>query len=308
VGWTEYYEALASELDAVLLRRTAELQEKIAFHTVPLYFFRGKAERGDQPPSGSGVLLRLQDRHFILTAGHCVRISLGGEIAVGITDRLHTFIPRLDRCAYVENGEGDYGFWEVPPANASTIASKSRVFLSHRSIEILTSRELRNANDWLVLGGYPGILASINREEGPTARLLAYSTVISGVDPAPTSTIEPPPSSENEVDLWVPAAGNIDTVGSRGAVDVPALGGASGGGCWRSGVRPSPERWEPAKMKLVGVHTGSCKPVRSTDGTNHAFAREGLIANHLRLIAREYEDLRPFLYDRWPQLRTTEDP
>lgn len=295
--------ALRLEKDAVLLRESAKLQERLSFHMVPLYFFRDNAERGNLLSTGSGVLLRLKDRYFILSAGHCVRDAQYGDTAIGIRTSKHRFAPTFVGFSYRKDASNDYGFWEVSRLDAGIIRAGSRVFLSEHSIEVLTSEELRLKNDWMVLSGYPGAITVGDPQEAPSARLLAYSTIISGLDPAPTSRLYPPPTSDYEIDLWVPAVGNIDSLAEEPTrVDVPVLRGASGGGCWRSGVWESPETWTPNKLRLVGVHSGSCDRIEVEDGTEHVFAREYLIANHLRLIAQEDSDMHDFVCERWPQL------
>jgi hypothetical protein len=74
--------------------------------------------------------------------------------------------------------------------------------------------------------------------------------------------------------------------------------GMSGGGCWKANVRPRPTSWSLSSVKLAGIHIGSRDPRRRNNG----FSRKVLIGHHLKLIAKDYEDLASTINERWPQL------
>lgn len=291
-------------LDEILLREAAALQQKIGFHTVPLFFFNGNAAVGNVPTVGSGVLLKLCDHYFIVTAGHCVQDAGSpgrDEIVVGIRTSQHRFSPRLDRRGYIKTNERDIGFFEVPPSDAQIIEANGKVFLSHTSLVLKTSGELHQINDWMVLAGYPRSIIEGRVETQPGVRLLAYSTTIENTGDAPATRMRPPPG-EDVVDLWVPSDGNIATFPvAGGTANVPLLRGASGGGCWLANIRTQSTHWKPQSIQLVGIHTGSCDTVE-IDGAQHVFAREALIAQHIRLIVSEYDDVHSFALREWPDI------
>lgn len=298
---------LREEQDATLIRRAGELQSKLALHTVPVAFLKGRAEAGNVSEAGTGLLLRLVDRYFILTAGHCVKgWQSADHLAVHVTARRGRFTPCVVNSGFrygpAQDGD-DYGFWELAAFDASTIQANARTFLSEASVEVLTAEDLRERNEWMVLSGYPDAFTTKARGSR-TFRLLQYSTLVAGSGSAPRSTLKAAANPTDFADLWVPRTSNVDALAEEPReIDVPALGGASGGGCWYSRARELGDGgWEPSKMKLVGIHTGACKVEESAEGMDPVFTREALIANHLRLIAREYADLREHIGTRWPGL------
>ena len=296
-----------SEPDLVLLqsKQAKELQQRLVLHTVPLYFFQGSTRDGRCSSSGSGVLIKLASRYFILTAGHCVLeagLASSNAIAVGIKAGPHRFEPNLERRGNSMAVGIDVGYFEVPPIDAATIESSgSRVFLSENSLYVASGDELQTQNDWMVISGYPSAIRE-GDSTNPGSKLLLYSTTIAGTGDAPASILEPK-AGRDELDLWIPEDGNIDTLSvSQQTATVPELRGSSGGGCWKAGVRPHPETWDVSRLCLVGIHTGS--GVRTQIGTEtHSFAREHLLAHFLRLIACDYPDLRSHIAKKWPNLQ-----
>jgi hypothetical protein len=298
--------SLREEQDATLIREAQPLQAKLGLHTVPVFFLKGKPEEGNVTGAGSGILFHLEDRYFILTAGHCVKDGKSADnLAVHVTThprRFTLYIVNSD-FHFVDDGKGgDYGFWEVAERDAMQMQAINRTFLSADSIEVLTSGDLKERNDWMVLSGYPDKLTK-KTPRSTTVRLLQYSTIIAGTGSAPTSELETVAKPTDIVDLWVPQTGNVDALADDPSeIDVPSLRGASGGGCWYSQVRALREGWTPEKIKLVGIHTGTCQATQRGDGSTHVFAREALIANHLRLIANTCGESKAYIDNRWPEL------
>lgn len=298
--------SLAAQEDAILLRSAEDVRFKLGLHTVPLFFLTGSGEIQRSTGNGSGVLVKLGARFFILTAGHCVVESTDRSIAVGITDTPHRFTPHLVSSGfrYKLGTEIDFGYWEVPAADVGWIKANGRVFLSEAGIEVITTEECLTRDDWMVLGGYPDELVNGDRHTRPGARLLGYSTILAGKGIAPPSRLTRTHLQYEVIDLWVPREGNIDaTANPPDEIDVPALSGASGGGVWLGGVRPTPLEWSNSKMRLVGVHSGSCLPFE-INGERHVFSREILLGHHLHLIATDYSDLREALLARWPTINS----
>ncbi len=292
------------DFDTVLLSKDGAdaIQQKVALHTVPIHFFRGNAELGKWSSSGSGVLVKLGGRYFIFTAGHCVRDAgnASDAIVVGVRNSLHRFQPNLERRNHLLGRGIDVGYFEVPQVDAITMESGNRVFLSASSLRLASSEWLKEQSDWMVISGYPIAIVEGDVTVNPGARLLVYSTTIAGTGDAPAATFTCQAQS-GELDLWIPSKGNVDTLNPDNlAVTVPVLRGASGGGCWTAGVRPHlDEKWHAGRLRLVGIHTGSCDSIE-IKGENHVFAREYLLIHYFKLIAEDYPDLREYILENWP--------
>lgn len=297
--------AMVAEPDAVLMREGEVVQRQLAFHTVPLFFFRGKADIGNCTGSGSGVLVKLeQKRFFILTAGHCVEQAgdAGNEIAVGIDDGPHRWIPMIIRRGrrHSEHTEQDFGYFEIPALDAGRVQAGWNFFASEQAIDIVLPEDLITKNDWMVISGFPGDIMTGDPQSRVGAGLLTYSTTIAGTGTSPPSSFPRQKNNYRVLDLHVARKGNINsTAEPKQEFSAPALSGASGGGCWLAGVRPDAEQWKPQNMRLVGIHIASY-PVDE----DNLFAREVLVGHHLRLIAEDCEDLREAMYKRWPNLGT----
>ena len=220
----------------------------------------------------------MDKRHFIVTAGHCVRDSQRLPMAFGVLGVPHRFTPTLGESSYRLDEWSDYGFWEIPSDHAGEFAYRRR-FVDPSRIELLNGQCIRGKVGTPALSGYPGKLTEGDWSKNPTSHFLSYTTVVAGVDGAPKSAFPSPPSEERPaMDLWV-GQQNIGALPS-----VPLLQGASGGGYWWI------EPWEKGSAlpedhyRLAAIHAKSY----SDPGTGERFARGYLIENHLRLIGETY--------------------
>lgn len=299
--------SLLDEPDAVLLRQEndAAILEALTYYTVPIMFFRAGADRENLLPqdyegNGSGVLFHLSGYHFILSAGHCVEDYQKQPCAFGVDNGPHCYAPPRWHSGYRYTGVGerDFGYILIPEDQVGRFTSGNRVFLSRDRVEPLSSAETRTHNDWMILAGYPSAIQQ-KASNGLGARLLSYPTTLAGLGNAPASELNSPAQAVEYVDLWVPQMG-VQPASDYAEVEVPLLGGASGGGCWRAGVRgrPSATPWTADRMKLSGLHVSSPRKQMA-----HRFAREILVGHHLRLIAEELPAVKPAIFDRWPSLQ-----
>ena len=300
---------LLGERDAVMLGQGPDIDAFLSYYTVPLFLFHGDApEPAKFAGSSTGVLLKLGNRGFILTAGHCVRDAAGKTIMVGVAKQAHRFRSRLDAAAFVyEGGSKDYGYFEIPAVEWATYDAHAKMFMAPSRIEVLSPAEFGTIDDWFVLSGYPGAAMRVVDEVdevGHGFSQIHVSTTPAGLGVAPASTLAQPGSDVVTVDLWIPEAGNLNTTSGRfEEISVPVLAGASGGGCWRGHVRPDPEGWTPSRFRLVGIHIGSTQIGEAEiNGEKHRFSREVWIGHHLALIARNYPDLERTIYETWPIL------
>src|SRR5207244_9269710 len=142
-------------------------------------------------------------------------------------------------------------------------------------------------------------------EDGHAYRMLAYSTTIAGLGGVPASVIPSPHPSMRVLDLCRPLAGQLLTfpTGELRDYRLPSLKGASGGGCWKSGVRPEPSAFDVHAIRLSGIHIGATKNPADTHIGPCLFMREVLVGHHLRLIADTVPEVRERAFDYWPQLR-----
>lgn len=269
----------------------AQSRDILCPYTVPIYVFRD--DKLDNVVSvQSGVLLRLDRRHFIVTAGHCVKDSKKSPVAFGVRNSPHRFTPTLEISDYRLDEKSDYGFWEISPQHVGEF-SYQRKFVDPSHIEILNEQCLHSKEGTPALAGYPGDLIRGDWNKNPTSRFLSYITVLAGVDGTPESAFPSPPSEDRPaMDLWV----SKENLGDRS--NVPVLAGASGGGYWWI------EPWEKGTLltedhcRLVAIHAKSyCDP-----DINERFARGYLIENHLRLIAETIPDLKDLIYRTWRDL------
>lgn len=281
------------------------LQERLQLFTVPIFRFR----RGLPEPvdCGSGVLLKIGGFHFVLTAGHCVEGDFD-SLALGVRNRPHNFLiePAKRNCV-LSRERGDFGYFEISPDSAGTIAAGNRIFLSERSLEVLTVAEHEGSRGFLALAGYP--LALMGRTDGMTgAKLLVYSTTMAGGEHAPASTLRVA-GGENrrELHAWIPQQENVNTLADdRSPVtSIPRLHGASGGGWWNTHLNRT--AWQASAVKLIGTHvSSSIQETETGDGLRHRFSRVSLIGNHLALIAKDYPQLRRRILDTWPSVESYE--
>lgn len=274
-----------------------ELQSRLQPFTVPILRCRPGATFPDEV--GSGVLLKIGDQRFVVTAGHCVAGNFD-RIFLGVRDYKHRFELQPLRQNYVVNEpRGDFGYYQIAPKQAIDIEAGNRAFLSERSVEVLSAAEHAAAGDFHALAGYPSAMYE-RKGEAAGSSLLVYSTTMAGAPFAPKSTLEPGPATRHEIHLWIPSDGNVDTLADEPKpVTLCDFPGASGGGWWATHLN-EPD-WLPTKVKLIGTHVGSSKQATvGEDGMRHKFSRVSLIGNHLALIAHDFPELREHILTTWP--------
>lgn len=305
---TPEIEELLQEPDAVLFdeRHGQPLQEYIGAFTVPLCFFHGRVEPDRYAGCGSGVLVKLRDGcGFLLTAGHCVKGEIdAGACSVGIATQPHRFVPTFGRrlWRYKHGDSRDIGVFEIPPSEYGKFKAYGKTFMKPSRIEVHDASHLRATNDWFVVGGFPGSVA-LNTEVGRGSRLVNYSMTIAGLGSSPASALGPMSPGLEAIDLWRAHRGQVQTFPSTvGEVAPPDLGGASGGGCWRTNARPDPTLFDVEASRLVGLHIGTLDISAPEPYGTLYFSREVLVGHHLRLIADEIAALRDLVFSQWPQL------
>ncbi|WP_133118119.1 hypothetical protein [Burkholderia ubonensis] len=272
-----------------------ELQGRLQPFTVPFFRFKNAPEPED---CGSGVLVKIGGFFFVLTAGHCVSGTFA-SIALGVRDYPHRFKFEPLRSGYICSGGRDFGYYEVSKDTVSSIEAGNRIFLSERSIEVLSASEHEAKRDFLALAGYPLQLMQ-NPGGGTGAALLVYSTTMAGGEHAPASNLTLAVRGAHlEIHVWIPQQDNVHTLANDPTpVTLCTFRGASGGGWWSTHMnRPA---WKSTDVKLIGTHVGSGNEIETQDGLRHRFSRVSLVGNHLALIARDYPALRNHINTTWP--------
>ncbi|VWC82026.1 hypothetical protein BLA39750_01272 [Burkholderia lata] len=277
-----------------------ELHARLQPFTIPILRFRGGAPYPDD--ARSGVLLKLGDLHFVVTAGHSVRGDFPMTV-IGVRDYPHRFLFEPAGQRYIiSEARGDFGYFQVSPAQAVSIEAGNRAFLSARSVEVLSPAEHEAAADFFALAGYPEAMYG-RKDEATGSSLLVYSTTMAGGSHAPTSTLVRGPETRREIHLWIPQQENVNMLtDEHEPATLCDFHGASGGGWWATHMN-RPE-WQPSAVKLIGTHVGSRQEATATDdGLRHKFSRVSLIGNHLALIAHDFPTLREYIYSTWPAVR-----
>lgn len=304
-------ESLLNEPDAELFKpaNSREIEQFLSYYTVPMFFFRGTPSEENYIDNGSASLIRIDGKFFIVSAGHILRYLRDTTCLIPPSRTESHFIPKLEKYRYYYSDSIDYGYAEIPAADASIFTANDRIFMSSDRILVASVDELKAANDWMVVSGYPAELMTIAERSGGKGRgvrLMHLSTTMADVPPSPTSNLTVPPTGMQTIDLWADETGLETMPGEPKMVQIPRLGGSSGGGCWKGGVRPNPNGWNRDRLKLSAVHIGSTSGLVAIAGMKVRFSREVLIGHHLRMIADDYPDLRSSIYRKWPMLEATE--
>jgi hypothetical protein len=74
-------ESILEEPDAELLRVGPLVQARLVCHTVAMFFFNGAIDYRCLSGNGSGVFVKVLERRFVFTAGHCVHSAAGSTTA-----------------------------------------------------------------------------------------------------------------------------------------------------------------------------------------------------------------------------------
>lgn len=296
---------LLAEPDAVLFDEVVS-QRLIDFltpFTIPLFFFRGDLT---QPcDMGSGTLLNLDGRGYVLTAGHVVEQWASADAcAVTIKRTPHTYQASFSRAArrFIRGSSVDIGVLEIAACDFEDYRAYDRTYIGKASrIEIHTSQDLIAAHDWMAVAGYP-IDVLVREKNGAGARLVVHTTTLAGIGPAPASSLPVSVPSLDSFDLWVPRRQLQSFPRYESDIVMPLFGGVSGGGCWKTGVRSIPRTYDAENPNpvLVAIHIGSSAADPALDGAR--FGREVMVGYHLRLLADAFPDMRDSVFQRWPRV------
>ena len=274
--------------------------------TVALLVFHGEPGPENLESRASGVLVRLGEHHFVLTAGHCVKgcVAQDRTIIIPISDAgrgspHERFSPVVSKSNYVAKDEGvvDYGYLELAAESASMMTARVLIFTGERRVAV--RRPFATGPDeWLLVAGYPRDEAK-STERTYLARFMFAFTLVVEKEAVPTDPPKPPNGFE-VIDSWLPQDGVASpSAGQFQSAKPSAFQGVSGGGCWIINTSIAPSDWtEITKPSLCGIHASTL----TTEGKGDDILREVPVANHLRMIADDYPELSTYIYERWPEV------
>lgn len=296
---------LADQAIAQLVQRQKEYQDELFLFTVPLHFFHQEARIGQVKGHGTGVLVRLNQRFFILTAGHCVQEAGDGEVAIGIRKEAHVFSRRFhSEYRYDPKTQRDFGFFEIPQEDVGTIEAFDHTFLPESRLAVFPSEYWEELGDPMIISGNPLEHYQGDPDIHPKTHMFTYLTIPAGSSWAPVNSAATRTPGYQTLDLWAPQESNLEVKeGKTQSADLPKLLGASGGGLWAVGMSDDMASWEAKRISLAGIHIASQFALPGSGDKDDIFF-ELLIGHHLHLIADSFADLGEYILDRWPGIET----
>jgi hypothetical protein len=252
---------------------------------------------------GSGVLVRLWDRFFILTAGHVVSDveRSRAPVQLVIAESIHNAQFELPQRRFVWNQDADFGFFELHPHDAARVTARDKIFATDRWIYVA---DTIGEDDLYVASGFPEAL--VTGTEQRWLRFTCWLTSAAGTRKVPPS-IAPNPLGTRALDLCVDS--KVGVALDFRKRDEPAeilrlkpqidpMPGVSGGPCWRTFSVDEPTTWTPQRLRLVATHCGRLNVPH--EGESYQFARQIGIGHHLNLICDTCPDLRDRILGAWP--------
>lgn len=257
-------------------RAAQESADWILARTVPLY---AQAEGGNPVLEGTGVLLKIADVAFLVSAAHVfagtikdrrtMLMGLGPNVRLG---SLSGIVVELSR----DRDDVDIAFARLPH-DAATEISRHKEFLRLDQVDIDHAPPLPG---WYCVLGFPREHTSINAAE-QLVKLDPYCLHTSLYEGDLRDELFTPGTS---IALSFAPLGLSDANGD--AVRVPGLGGISGCGIWcvaSSADAIKSDSWSPDMIRLAGIE-------HATVGKHMI---KGTLAFHLIIgIKRQYPELK----------------
>jgi hypothetical protein len=252
----------------VLCRAT----EWIFDHTVAIYF---QMPNGNPVPWGTGVLLRIADASFVLSASHVLERASEAtlRIAACVEGSRFVTVSSLDVRRSEDTDHLDVGVVRLNSDDAQRL-SMYKKFLRLADVD---TAQCMPAGAYLVTG-FPSKLTKIdlalNEITANRFSYLTYLAAVEGETPGMTLGLEFRSSVLRHVD-------------GTDVKRMPELKGISGCGIWRLWTEDqtaSLDRWDPSWIRLSGIeHAVTAR--RSIRGT--------IIGHAIGIIARSYPELVP---------------
>ena len=243
-------------------------------------------ERHPPEPFGSGVLIELDGRYFIVTAGHCASDYYGhSTIHLKGANTGPPFEARIRQPpdAVYNNWDliEDYGFYELEPERLDAVSDNGKQFLDRNNLLVLNEEKFLVAWSSAIVSGFPRSMTKLTGQQVFESCLLELAICPNMVS-----------YSAGKRRKCI----SIDLTQMFGEGKPADLEGASGGGFW---VLKREESGSPLNPTLAGLNVGT----PNNDGTGSG--REllvTLVGHHLRRIADRIDDLKGFIFCTWPFL------
>ena len=234
----------------------------------------------------SGIMFKILDRIIIATAGHVIPNDPSGRIWPVVRSVRHekNGFPAYPK--FARHPDFDVGYLEVHPEGAE------RYFGHHEyaNLSQISCRGFGREDRSVIVVGSPGEHVQVTKHDSNTgtynAKVMAYWTVplLPNEWPAVPSADRP---ADTNIDIFL-SYPTDDTIAAKGfdPINLPHPGGMSGGGIWDQEFKED-AIWDPTAIKLIGIQ--SCWHRKDR------YLRAIQIVHWLRLIYRDFEDLRPIL-------------
>jgi hypothetical protein len=269
------------------MRRTSvDARSPIANVTIPLFNVVGGYLWA------TGVLLRICDKHFILTAAHVFDKWSARPIPINTTDGVHGsgLFPIGEvtlRRSPTENPSNrftddpcDACVCDLTKATANRIVAAGNFrFLDLSQIDPSSKLDPR---DWLMVFGYPGALCLVPiAPNALAANACAFATFLYCGE---RGLIHLPKEARGVAVLLDYGQSTTENDDGR-AVPPPNPDNMSGGGIWRIAANGSElDKWNLSDLKLIGIQSAVYGQEQVLRGTR--------IEHALGIIYRGHEDLR----------------
>jgi len=246
-------------------------------HTIGLYMRR---KEGNPVMVGSGVLLKVADVGFVLSAGHVLKEMNGAEFLFGSMSaggRLISTTEHLEIRVTTDERTYDLGVVALPDVVASKLIEQKKRFLRITDLDLVREP----LDGFYSVAGYPQVTNSPDYQvKEISAEIFYYGTCLDHgtiTDSTPGVTIALYLREEKLTRV-------SEEKGERESVRMPILKGISGGGIWRLYADNDNDRidsWKPTWIRLSGIEHGVLK--RSIKGTLVGYAI-GFIAQNFRSL------------------------
>lgn len=290
-------------------KQAPEIHRELCYYTIPIIAFRGPNQyQEDYQGICSSVFVKIAERYFLLTAGHCVEDFKNNHLFIKISDQNGMLFYLGDRSrvnqSYAKDFRRgiDWGYYEVPSILARTIQAHQRFPLSAGRIDVGSGDTIKEkiSQQSTIIFGYPNSMIE-QTDEGTmlTNFFIMLNNPLPGKVAEANGIFDVPSQCINfhgkDEDIYGPAG---DTMA------MPLLKGMSGCGCWCVDFVDFRDSYQDGKFRLIAIHTAEGT---ITDGSGEKFIRELLIGHWLRKIADDYlptdSSLSEFIFMKWPALR-----
>lgn len=262
-----------------------QLLPRIWESTIPILVKQGS----DIRQHGTGTLLRIADRSFLVTAAHVVHqarefhlpllLDSGNKGLLQLPANFHV-LKTPDTKPGSRDDSYDLAICELNQDVIDHLGDRTYV----RLLDVLVQDD--NSEDLYCVAGYPTELAT-DWQSGPPGKppmILTKWSFTTALYHDPSTLLR---YNQND-HIVLQSSGSYIPLDDSGVPMPKELGGISGCSIWKTNLAALGEKWTPNSAKIVGVQTGVYKK------NNTIFAIKGTVWKAAaKLICEAYPDLRP---------------